>query len=191
MKLRHRFLSAILAGSSLGLSLLAGASCRRDQQPAPPPGAAEPAAAPAAGGAASLTAVRWSGSGPILDVNAPGWQQAPAVPVAMMPQMIATPMHPAPAVSELTVRAAHNGQWIAVLITWADSTQSDRIVTDQFGDQVAVQFPIAGKNGAVPSPTMGQNVFSEHGRGIYLINQLMDEVRFEKGGTEIHMRKKA
>lgn len=42
---------------------------------------------------------------------------------------------------------------------------------------------------AVPSPIVGQNVFSEHGRGIYLINQLMDEVRFEKGGTEIHMRK--
>ncbi|MCL4524684.1 MAG: ATP-binding protein [Acidobacteria bacterium] len=42
---------------------------------------------------------------------------------------------------------------------------------------------------SVPSPVMGQNVFSEHGRGIYLINQLMDEVRFERGGTEIHMKK--
>ena len=28
------------------------------------------------------------------------------------------------------------------------------------------------------------------GRGIYLINQLMDEVSFEKGGTEIRMRKR-
>ena len=36
---------------------------------------------------------------------------------------------------------------------------------------------------------MGQNLFSEHGRGIFLINQLMDEVRFERGGTEIHMKK--
>ena len=41
----------------------------------------------------------------------------------------------------------------------------------------------------IPSPVMGQNIYSHHGRGIYLINQLMDEVRFEKGGTEIHMRK--
>jgi len=40
------------------------------------------------------------------------------------------------------------------------------------------------------SPVLGQNVFSDHGRGIYLINQLMDEVRFEKGGTEIHMLKR-
>jgi serine/threonine-protein kinase RsbW len=42
---------------------------------------------------------------------------------------------------------------------------------------------------SVPSPVMGQNVYSEHGRGIFLINQLMDEVRFERGGTEIHMKK--
>lgn len=42
----------------------------------------------------------------------------------------------------------------------------------------------------LPSPVVGQNVFSDHGRGIYLINRLMDEVRFEKGGTEIHMRKR-
>jgi len=43
---------------------------------------------------------------------------------------------------------------------------------------------------AVPSPLVGENVFRHHGRGIYLINQLMDEVRFERGGTEIHMRKR-
>jgi serine/threonine-protein kinase RsbW len=42
----------------------------------------------------------------------------------------------------------------------------------------------------VPSPIMGENLYSHHGRGIYLISQLMDEVRFERGGTEIHMRKR-
>ena len=42
---------------------------------------------------------------------------------------------------------------------------------------------------SLPSPVVGQQVYEEHGRGIYLINQLMDEVRFERGGTEIHMRK--
>jgi serine/threonine-protein kinase RsbW len=41
---------------------------------------------------------------------------------------------------------------------------------------------------SIPSPIVGQNLFATGGRGIYLINQLMDEVRFEKGGTEIHMR---
>jgi serine/threonine-protein kinase RsbW len=43
---------------------------------------------------------------------------------------------------------------------------------------------------AVPSPTVGQNVFRAHGRGIYIINELMDEVSFEKGGTEIRMLKR-
>ncbi len=42
---------------------------------------------------------------------------------------------------------------------------------------------------AVPDPCTGENVFSNHGRGIYLINQLMDEVKFERNGAEIHMRK--
>ncbi|MFQ5876940.1 MAG: ATP-binding protein [Acidobacteriota bacterium] len=41
----------------------------------------------------------------------------------------------------------------------------------------------------LPSPTLGQNLYSSHGRGIYLINRLMDEVRFERGGTEIRMKK--
>ena len=44
--------------------------------------------------------------------------------------------------------------------------------------------------GQIKDPVVGQNVFSDHGRGVYLINQLMDEVKFEKGGTEIHMRKR-
>ncbi len=39
------------------------------------------------------------------------------------------------------------------------------------------------------SPLVGENIHSEHGRGIFLINLLMDEVRFERGGTEIHIRK--
>ncbi|HWR35646.1 MAG TPA: ATP-binding protein [Clostridia bacterium] len=42
---------------------------------------------------------------------------------------------------------------------------------------------------AIPNPTIGENLYDNHGRGIYLINELMDEVRFERGGTEIHMRK--
>ena len=41
----------------------------------------------------------------------------------------------------------------------------------------------------VPSPLVGENIYSAHGRGIYLINMLMDEVHFERGGREIHMRK--
>ena len=42
----------------------------------------------------------------------------------------------------------------------------------------------------IPSCTMGENLYSNHGRGIFLINQLMDEVKFRKNGTEIHMVKR-
>jgi serine/threonine-protein kinase RsbW len=43
---------------------------------------------------------------------------------------------------------------------------------------------------AIPSPMHGENIYAESGRGIYLINQLMDEVKFLKNGTEIHMIKR-
>ena len=55
---------------------------------------------------------------------------------------------------------------------------------------IVVRDPGPGFDPAsIPNPTIGENIFSEHGRGIFLVNQLMDEVRFERGGTEIHMRK--
>jgi serine/threonine-protein kinase RsbW len=41
----------------------------------------------------------------------------------------------------------------------------------------------------VPDPQHADNVYSDHGRGIFLINRLMDKVEFKRGGTEIHMRK--
>lgn len=57
------------------------------------------------------------------------------------------------------------------------------------GMLIIVRDPGPGFDPAsIPSPIVGQQLFSTGGRGIYLINQLMDEVRFEKGGTEIHMR---
>jgi serine/threonine-protein kinase RsbW len=41
----------------------------------------------------------------------------------------------------------------------------------------------------IPSPITGENIHSEHGRGIYLINMLMDETHFARNGREIYMRK--
>jgi serine/threonine-protein kinase RsbW len=43
---------------------------------------------------------------------------------------------------------------------------------------------------SIPSPVRGERLYAEHGRGIYLINQLMDEVEHRRGGTEIWMRKR-
>jgi anti-sigma regulatory factor (Ser/Thr protein kinase) len=43
---------------------------------------------------------------------------------------------------------------------------------------------------SVPDPLAGDNIFKPSGRGIYLINELMDEVRFADEGREIRMRKR-
>jgi anti-sigma regulatory factor (Ser/Thr protein kinase) len=57
---------------------------------------------------------------------------------------------------------------------------------------IIVRDPGEGfKPESIPSPLSGDNLYSKHGRGIYLINQLMDEVRFKARGTEIQMKKKS
>jgi len=40
-------------------------------------------------------------------------------------------------------------------------------------------------------PAAPENTGSIHGRGLYLMKALMDEVRFEEGGAVVHMRKSA
>jgi|SRR5215470_17813875 len=44
---------------------------------------------------------------------------------------------------------------------------------------------------AVPDPTSPDNRTLTHGRGIYLMRTLMDEVHFEQGGSVVCMRKRA
>jgi serine/threonine-protein kinase RsbW len=62
---------------------------------------------------------------------------------------------------------------------------------EQRGLLIIVRDPGPGFDpDAIPSCTQGENVYSNHGRGIFLINQLMDEVKFHKNGTEIHMVKR-
>ena len=47
------------------------------------------------------------------------------------------------------------------------------------------------KSDAVPDPTSPDNCLRPHGRGIYLIKTLMDQVDFEQGGSLVHMLKRA
>jgi anti-sigma regulatory factor (Ser/Thr protein kinase) len=59
------------------------------------------------------------------------------------------------------------------------------------GVVIVVRDPGKGFDPAcVPSPTKQENLYAQHGRGIYLINQLMDEVKFLKNGAEIQMVKR-
>lgn len=62
---------------------------------------------------------------------------------------------------------------------------------EQRGMLIIVRDPGEGFDPkGIPSCTVGENLYSNHGRGIFLINQLMDEVKFRKNGTEIHMVKR-
>jgi anti-sigma regulatory factor (Ser/Thr protein kinase) len=55
---------------------------------------------------------------------------------------------------------------------------------------IVVRDPGSGFDPAtVPDPLAGSNVFKASGRGVFLINQLMDEVAFRDGGREVQMRK--
>jgi serine/threonine-protein kinase RsbW len=75
-----------------------------------------------------------------------------------------------------------------------DATQRVEVIVacdEAKGMLIVVRDPGPGFDPAtIASPTIGHNIYRHHGRGIYLINQLMDEVSFEKGGTEIRMRKR-
>ena len=69
--------------------------------------------------------------------------------------------------------------------------ECDVACDDEHGMLIVVRDPGSGFDPKhIPDPCVGQNLYSNHGRGIYLINQLMDEVRFQKNGTEIHMVKR-
>jgi serine/threonine-protein kinase RsbW len=62
---------------------------------------------------------------------------------------------------------------------------------EQRGMLIIVRDPGPGFDPqTIPSCTVGENLYSNHGRGIFLINQLMDEVKFHKNGAEIHMVKR-
>jgi len=66
------------------------------------------------------------------------------------------------------------------------------VTCDASGDVViVVRDPGPGFDAStVPNPTEEANLFKPSGRGVFLINQLMDEVRFDDGGREIRMTKR-
>jgi serine/threonine-protein kinase RsbW len=69
--------------------------------------------------------------------------------------------------------------------------ECDVACDDERGILIIVRDPGPGFDPTqIVNPCHGENIYESHGRGIYLINQLMDEVHFHKNGTEIHMLKK-
>jgi anti-sigma regulatory factor (Ser/Thr protein kinase) len=59
-------------------------------------------------------------------------------------------------------------------------------------DEVSIAVKDEGRGfdiDTIADPTAPENQGSIHGRGIYLMKALMDEVRFEEDGVVVHMRK--
>src|SRR4029079_100472 len=57
---------------------------------------------------------------------------------------------------------------------------------------IVVRDPGAGfELTSIPSPLTATGLLRHSGRGVFLINELMDEVRYEDGGRELRMRKRA
>jgi len=74
----------------------------------------------------------------------------------------------------------------------ASKTVQLSVACDQeLGMIIVVRDPGPGFDPAqVASPVAAEQLFSHHGRGIYLISQLMDRVEFGHGGREIRMHKR-
>ena len=67
------------------------------------------------------------------------------------------------------------------------------VACDESGEVViTVRDPGRGFDpGRVPDPLEPANILKSSGRGIFLINGLMDDVQFSNGGREVQMKKKA
>jgi serine/threonine-protein kinase RsbW len=66
------------------------------------------------------------------------------------------------------------------------------VTTDKRGEvMIVVRDPGSGFDAAaVPDPLATDNLLKPSGRGVFLINQLMDEVGFRDGGREVLMKKR-
>ncbi len=63
------------------------------------------------------------------------------------------------------------------------------VCDEERGMLIVVRDPGEGFDAAkLPNPTRAENLYAEHGRGIFMINRLMDHVEVDRGGTEIRMR---
>lgn len=68
----------------------------------------------------------------------PMWDRVAPLTLPLSGQLITRPVWPTPSVAAIAVRSVHNGQKIAVQLTWEDRTKNDRITPGTFRDSVAL-----------------------------------------------------
>jgi serine/threonine-protein kinase RsbW len=78
-------------------------------------------------------------------------------------------------------------------IVHGNRLDSDKDVTlEYFVDQDKVEFTITDEGSGfdfsnVPDPTKPENIEKSHGRGIFLMNHLADEIVFERNGSKVKL----
>ncbi len=113
-----------------------------------------------AAGEPVVTAAFHAGGIPSEDPAAQAWDEAPEVVIPLAAQQIAPPRLPFAGVSELRVRALHDGETVALRLQWEDSAVADLDSVDRFHDAVAVMLPALA--GAAPAITMGASGTPAH-----------------------------
>ena len=101
----------------------------------------------------TLVAARVPAPTPADDPDAAAWDDAPELVVPLLAQQLVPPSLDTLGVSDLRVRAVHDGTRIAFRLAWEDATVDDLDGIDAFHDAVAVMVPAGGA--AKPAITMG------------------------------------
>jgi DMSO reductase family type II enzyme heme b subunit len=84
----------------------------------------------------------------------PAWKSAPERSLNLSPQVVVVPRGGG-AVTKVSIKAIHDGRWLALRLTWQDATANQDVGTSTFRDSVAVGFPIT-EGETPPSPFMGE-----------------------------------
>lgn len=121
-------------------------------KPADPP-EQTPSAPGTTSAEAAIVAVRTESAAPGLGADASAFDQAAPVSIALLPQQVVAPFAHTASVSEISVRAVHDGKWLAIKLTWADVAANTSAGISDFEDMVALQFPRTA--GQTPNIMMG------------------------------------
>lgn len=103
-----------------------------------------------------LSAAKVAGDEPLDNPSGGYWSSAKPVEVAMEAQTTVAPASAKVSVTKLDVRAVQNNRFLGLLLEWKDATRNDLLVTDGFGDQVAVELPITFNKNDLPNIMMGE-----------------------------------
>lgn len=99
-----------------------------------------------------ITSVRVSQI-PTRDVKSDIWNKSQEAVIPVMPQNVTNPQLLKASVTNMKVKSVNDGNKIAILMEWTDSTRDATVAVDKFSDQVAIQLPM--NPDTVPNYMMG------------------------------------